>query len=104
VTVMQMPQMTGNPWLPSWLGFGAVAVFTVIAVVHLWHMIAAPVRVAMWHLGHVLMALGMIVMFLPTGGLIVSAAAGEIVVALAAVTIGGFLIVELVRGCPLGWL
>jgi hypothetical protein len=102
--VIQMPHMTGNPWLPPWLGVAAVAVFAVMVAIHLGHTYSAPGRVAVWHLAHVLMALGMIVMFLPTGGMVVPAGVGEVVFAAAALATGGFRIVTLVRGSPVGWL
>jgi hypothetical protein len=80
-----MPMSAGNGWLPLWLRLGAVAAFVVVAAVHLWHLRAAAARVRAWHIGHVVMALGMIAMFAPGGMGLVPAAAGETVFAVTAV-------------------
>lgn len=76
---MPMPMSEGNSWLPLWLRLVGVAAFVVVAAVHLWHLRATSGRVRAWHIGHVVMALGMIAMFAPSGTALVPAAAGETV-------------------------
>jgi Domain of unknown function (DUF5134) len=99
-----MPEMPGNAWLPTWLGIAATAVFVVVLAVHLRHLAGGTRGGRAWHTGHVLMALGMIDMFLPTSGMIVSAVIGEVVFALAAVSVGGFVVSRLVRRGRVSWL
>ena len=44
-----------------------------LTVLHVWHAVREPVRVQLWHAGHVLMALGMLAMFLPLHQVLVPA-------------------------------
>ena len=99
-----MPEMTGHSWLPYWLRIVAVAAFLVVFAVHLWHLAAATPRGRGWHLSHVLMALGMAVMFLPTSATFVPADAGEVAFAAAAVVVFGYVVSELVRHGRTCWL
>ncbi|MGH3672169.1 MAG: DUF5134 domain-containing protein, partial [Pseudonocardiaceae bacterium] len=99
-----MPEMAGHGWLPDWLRIVVVAAFLVVLAVHLWHLVGATPRGRAWHLGHVLMALGMAVMFLPTSGMIVPSDAGEVVFAAAAVIVFGYVVSELVCHGRAGWL
>lgn len=99
-----MPEMAGHGWLPDWLRIVAVAAFLVVLAVHLWHLVGATPRGRAWHLGHVLMALGMAVMFLPTNRVIVPADAGEVVFVAAAVVVFGYVVSELVHHGRAGWL
>lgn len=85
--------MTGN----AWLRILALAGYAVVLFVHLRHLRGATRRCRAWHAGHLLMALGMIVMFLPTGSMIVPAAAGEAVFVMAATGFGALAAVELGR-------
>jgi hypothetical protein len=52
--------------LPAWLGVAWAAVFVVISVSHLRHMVQTTGQRRPWHACHVLMALGMAFMFLPS--------------------------------------
>ncbi|MGH3094390.1 MAG: DUF5134 domain-containing protein [Streptosporangiales bacterium] len=101
-----LPRMTGNALLPVWLRVAVSAAFFVVLVVHVWHLVDCDRRARAWHGGHVLMALGMIDMFLPTHGMLVGAGVGEGVFAAAVVLVAGFLVVEVVRGARVGalWL
>ncbi|MGH3438916.1 MAG: DUF5134 domain-containing protein, partial [Sciscionella sp.] len=92
-----MARVVGNPWLPLWLRIVATAAFGAVLVVHLWHIARCAGRERAWHSGHVLMALGMIVMFLPTSGMIVSARGGQVVFAVAALGVGGSLLADAMR-------
>jgi Domain of unknown function (DUF5134) len=66
-----MPGMTmsgpggGPQLLPVWLAVGWAAVFAAVLVVHARHALAESGERRLWHCGHVLMALGMALMFLP---------------------------------------
>jgi Domain of unknown function (DUF5134) len=67
-----MPGMTmggggggGPQLLPMWLAIAWAAVFAVVLVVHARHALAESGERRLWHCGHVLMALGMALMFLP---------------------------------------
>lgn len=104
LVIHQMPAMAGDAWLPTWLRAVATTAFVVVLIVHLVHIAGHTRRGRAWHSIHVLMALGMIDMFLPTTGMIVSAVVGEVVFAVAALTIGGFVVSELVRRGRVGWL
>ncbi len=99
-----MPAMAGDAWLPTWLRAVATTAFVVVLIVHLGHLAGHTRRGRAWHSSHALMALGMISMFLPTTGMIVSAVVGEVVFAVAALTVGGFVVSELVRRGGVGWL
>lgn len=55
-----------------------------------------------WHASHVLMAAGMVVMFLPTNGMLIPAAAGVWVFALAAGLLALALFIARLRGAALG--
>ncbi|MGI8417249.1 MAG: DUF5134 domain-containing protein [Nakamurella sp.] len=101
---MNMGSMSDNRWLPSWLGVAASAVLAGVVIVHLWHLIAVPAMVRVWHGAHVLMALGMIEMFLPTAKLIVPARIGQIAFGVAVLTVLGFVVTELLRGRRVWWL
>lgn len=101
---MNMGSMSDNRWLPSWLGVAASAVLAGVVIVHLWHLIAVPAMVRVWHGTHVLMALGMIDMFLPTAKPIVPARIGQITFGVAALTVLGFVVTGLLRGRRVWWL
>jgi Domain of unknown function (DUF5134) len=66
-----MPGMTmsggggGPQLLPAWLAVAWAAVFAAVLVVHARHALAESGERRLWHCGHVLMALGMALMFLP---------------------------------------
>lgn len=100
----RLPPMTGNALLPVWLGVAASLVFLVVLVVHVWHLFDEGVRGRAWHCGHVLMAAGMIDMFLPTHGMVVSAGIGEGVFAVSACLVFCWLLVGLARGASVGVL
>ena len=93
-----------NSWLPTWLGVAASAAFVAVLAVHVWHLVRCTGRARAWHCVHVLMALGMIDMFLPTGRLIMPAGVGEAVFGFAAVTVAGFAVTVWARGGGWIWL
>jgi len=93
-----------NPWLPTALRISAVLIYTGVVVVHGWHLRVTSARERLWHAIHVLMALGMIVMFAPMRRLVVVAGVGKWVFAVAAAGIVAYVAVLLVRGERLGWL
>lgn len=96
--------MTSNPWLPIWLSLAWTVVFAIILISHLWHIVIMSGRDRRWHSLHVLMALGMIVMFAPTGQMIVSGKAGMVVFAVVAVVVAYLLIRERAHGLSIGQL
>ena len=59
-----------SSWLPPWLGTTWVVLMAVVAVVHVRHLLTLPDITRAWHTGHVLMAVGMAVMFWPGGALL----------------------------------
>jgi Domain of unknown function (DUF5134) len=93
-----------NSWLPPWLGLTLATVFGVIVIVHLYHVLVLTGRQRLWHGVHVLMAIGMIIMFAPTGRLVVWNVAGAAVFAAAAVTVAGLLVRQRVHGHHMGTL
>ncbi len=96
-----------NLWLPSWLGLTWTAVFAIVLTVHLWHVVVMTGQHRLWHGVHVLMAVGMIVMFAPTDRMIVSGGFGAVVFGTAAAGLAGALLGERVaRGAGVGrlWL
>lgn len=88
----------------AWLRAVATAAFVVVLIVHLGHLAGHTRRGRAWHGGHVRMALGMIDMFAPTTRMIVSAVVGEVAFAAAALTVGAFVVSELVRHGRVSWL
>jgi hypothetical protein len=93
-----------NSWLPPWLGLALVTVFGIILIVHLYHVIVLAGRERLWHGVHVLMATGMIVMFAPTGRMVLGTVVSGSVFAAAAVTLAGRLVWERGRGHHIGML
>lgn len=64
----QEPAMVGDAWLPTWLRAVATTAFVIVLIIHLVHLAGHTRRGRAWHSGHVLMALGMIDIFLPPPG------------------------------------
>jgi hypothetical protein len=93
-----------NSWLPPWLGLTLATLFVVILIVHLYHVLVLTGRERLWHGVHVLMATGMIIMFAPTGRLIVWNVTAVAVFAAAAVTVAGLLVRQRALGHHLGTL
>lgn len=59
-----MEHMTMSmPLLPDWAQWAWTAVFLGIAVVHVWHAWSMRGQPRWWHLGHTIMAVGMLVMY-----------------------------------------
>lgn len=75
---------SGLGLLPNWLRFVWVAAFAGIAAVHIGHARAMGGQRRRWHAVHVLMALGMIDMFLPPGAEGVPGSAWEVTFGVAA--------------------
>lgn len=90
--------MIGSTWLPSWLGWVLSTAYVAVIAVHVHHLHGATAQGRFWHGGHLLMALGMIVMFAPTRSVVVSASVGTAVFAVAAVAMGVFALSEVLRG------
>lgn len=93
-----------NPWIPVPVGATWAALFALIVLVHGAHVVLMGGRHRQWHAGHVLMAVGMVVMFLPTGGMLVPATVGVGVFGLAAGLVVVTLAVFRWRAAPLGTL
>lgn len=72
-----------SSWLPGWVEVVAVVVYAVILVLHLSHAWSAGRLVRLWHVGHIVMALGMIDMFWPST-MPIGEVGGEAVFAIAA--------------------
>lgn len=70
-----------DTWLPLWLRLATTVALAVVVVVHLAHVRRGGRSERAWHAGHLVMALGMIDMLLPTGAMPVPAVAGEAVFA-----------------------
>lgn len=94
-------------WIPAPVAVVWSVLFVVALVVHVWHAGVMGGRHRLWHLGHVLMAAGMVVMFWSAGSTMEVPAGVGVVVYLAA---AGFLAASLVMarasGAMLGplWL
>lgn len=86
--------------MPPWLRIAATAAYVVVLIVHGWHLIGNTRRGRVWHSGHLLATLAMIVMFMPATKMIVPAAAGEVVFVVSALVFGALAAVESVRR---GW-
>ena len=78
--------------LPDWLRIAWVVIFAVIVIVHARHIIDMGGQERAWHSGHVLMALGMIYMFLPGGIVTIPSAVGIAVFALVAVAVASWIV------------
>lgn len=60
-----MGSMTSVPLLPDWLRLVWVVTLGVVIVTHVWHAYCRPGQHRGWHAGHILMAAGMVVMYIP---------------------------------------
>jgi hypothetical protein len=100
-----MPGMgAGNPLLPGPVRITGALAYVVILLVHCWHVRACQPEKRFWHAGHILMALGMIDMFAPGGGMLVPATAGALIFAAAAALIVTYLVAAAARGTATGGL
>jgi hypothetical protein len=93
-----------STWIAEPVGWVWVAVFAVVALVHVGHVALMHGRHRRWHAGHVLMAVGMVVMFWPGARSLVPASAGVAVYAVAAAGVAVTLVVSRLRGARVGWL
>lgn len=95
-----------SSWIPEPVGMVWVALFAAVTVNHVGHAVFLPGRHRRWHAGHVLMAVGMTVMFWPGAGMLVATSAGVVVYAAAAALLATVLVVAGVRGARVGrlWL
>ena len=79
---------TASGWtsmgIPVWLSWICFAIFIVILLFHLYHMVAMRGQHRAWHVGHILMALGMAWMFLPMHPLGIPVIVWQIAYAVAA--------------------
>ncbi|MGH3547209.1 MAG: hypothetical protein ACRDQU_03605 [Pseudonocardiaceae bacterium] len=57
--------MISMPPLPDWLRVVWVVALGVVIVTHLWHAYCKLGQCRWWHAGHIVMAVGMVVMYLP---------------------------------------
>lgn len=94
--------MIGSTWLPRWLGLVLSAAYVAVIVVHVHHVRRATTQGRLWHCGHLVMAAGMIVMFLPSGASLVPASVGTAVFAVAAVAMGALALSEAFTGVVRG--
>lgn len=92
-----------NPWMPMWLHVVASGVLVVVAVLHVRHAVRAPIKTQLWHAGHVLMALGMLAMFLPLHTMLIPAGLGIGLFGAAAVLALAVFGDDLVRGSRVSW-
>lgn len=93
-----------SSWIPTWVAMAWTLVFIVVMVVHIRHMITLTGRTRVWHATHILMALGMIAMFWPSGSMFVAASAGEVVFSTAVLLVLAVAAADLVcEGIP-AWL
>ncbi|HZZ45854.1 MAG TPA: DUF5134 domain-containing protein [Pseudonocardia sp.] len=88
--------------IPPAAAYGWTVALAVVVLVHVWHLTLIRGRHRLWHGGHILMALGMITMFLPGLMTIVPSLAGTLVFALAALALAAYLLLALVRGGGIG--
>jgi hypothetical protein len=79
-------------------------VFILIGFVHVWHVALLPGRHRLWHGGHTLMTLGMIIMSLPSRTMLVPPATGTVVFTLAALALAGYVLSTRLRGGGVGGL
>lgn len=96
-----------SAWIPGPVAVVWTVLFVVVLLVHLGHAGVMRGRHRFWHIGHVLMAAGMVVMFWLAGsGGLVPARPGVVVFVAAALVLGVSLVVAWARGVALGplWL
>lgn len=92
---------TGS-WLPAWLGVATVVALVLVLLSHARQFRATTPRRRAWHAAHVLIALGMIDMFLPTRTMPVGPGVAEAVFALAALVVAWLALAEWTRGRGIG--
>jgi Domain of unknown function (DUF5134) len=90
--------------LPDWLRIVWVVIYAAILLLHLRHAIGMSGQQRLWHSGHILMALGMVYMFLPNGVISLPIVVGVVIFALAAVAIAGWVVYALANRRPLDFL
>lgn len=96
-----------SSWIPGPVAVVWVALFALVAIVHVAHLMVLSGRHRLWHTGHLLMAAGMMVMFWPGGMRLLPAGVGVGIYALAAAALAvGLLLARLLRRMRLGplWL
>lgn len=95
-----------HSWIPAGTSYGWAAASVLVVLVHVWHLRLITGRHRLWHAGHILMALGMLVMFLPSLMATTPPLAGTLVFALAALALAGYLALLRRRGGGVGlvWL
>jgi hypothetical protein len=97
-----------NLWIPEPVAVMWTVGFALVLLVHLWHAAVLGLRHRLWHLGHVLMAAGMVVMLWPADAtsMLVPAPVGVVVYLAAAAGLAVALVVARSRGTTLGplWL
>lgn len=96
-----------NTWIPESVGIVWAALFGLVVLVHLGHVVILRGPHRRWHVGHVLMAAGMIVMFAPTpGGMLVGPVVGTVVFVAAAGLLAVLLVIARCLGHRIGrlWL
>ncbi|WP_300582878.1 DUF5134 domain-containing protein [Mycobacterium sp.] len=104
-TSLAVPGMgMANPWLPPKLRVAAVLVYVAVVVAHVWHLRDRSARRCLWHVAHVMMALGMIEMFAVVRQPLVGAEVGKLLFAVGAAAILAYVAAVSGRGKRLGWL
>lgn len=99
-----------SSWIPTWVAVAWTVVFAGVLAIHLRNMVAlrrmvvVTGRSRLWHGVHVLMALGMIDMYWPTGTMPVGARPAQVVYAGAAAGLGAMIAIDAVRYRRPVWL
>ncbi len=93
-----------NAWIPDWAGVIWTVIFGVALAVHLRHVLIVAGRARLWHGVHVLMTLGMIDMYWPTGDMLVGPRPAEIVYGVAATGLVALIAVDAIRRGRSVWL
>ncbi len=91
----------GMHLLPDGLRIAWIAIYAVIFVLHLRHASGMGGQHRAWHGGHLLMAAGMIYMFLPSGILTIPTMVGVVVFGLSALAIAGWIVYATINRRPL---
>jgi len=93
-----------NTWVPTPLAVIWVVLFAGILLVHAWHAAVMHLRHRLWHIGHCLMAAGMIAMFWPGRAALIPPGVGVGVFAAASAALLIGLASARALGVGLGWL
>lgn len=90
-------------WLPTWALTAWCAIFAIVLALHLFHVARMSGRARVWHVGHSVMALGMVDMYWPSGNPPVGETPGTVIFAVLAVVALVATVVSRLRGAT-QWL